>query len=395
MTKQQKEWAQYLLLQYMEEKASEQQRKELSRLLHEESNDADWEALMEELFAIEPVAGKDEKRWQPLLDELVEKNAEWFVPVVKRISTWRKLAVAASVLLVIGTGAYFLLTRTGEPTETVSAKMDIPAPQSNRAMVTLANGEKIYLDSAVNGQLAMQGNIKIVKLANGQIIYETATGAVMKEMQYNTLFNPRGSKVIDMTLADGSKVWLNAGSSVTYPVAFIGNERKVEITGEAYFEVVHDAAKPFSVSKNDMQVIVLGTHFNVNAYDDEEQMKVTLLEGSVNVTALKTQQSTLLKPGEQAQLGSNNLLHTTSNTDLEQIMSWKNGRFLFDGADIKTIMRQVSRWYNVDIVYKASIDEEFVADISRDVPVSELLNLLQLTKGVHFIIDKNKITVMK
>jgi ferric-dicitrate binding protein FerR (iron transport regulator) len=340
-----------------------------------------------------------EKTMEARLMELINTTNNVSVTPVHRIHLLRRARwwAAASIILLLSTGAYFLFFNQADKTTEI-AKKDLPddvkAPQTNRAMITLANGQRVYLDSVSNGQLALQGNIKLVKLANGQVAYLTTTGEIVKELQYNTLTNPRGSKVIDITLADGSRVWLNSGSSVTYPVAFTGTERKVSIIGEAYFEVAKNVAMPFKVKKinSDIEVQVLGTHFNMNAYDDEPSVKVTLLEGSVNVTAGKAHN--ILKPGQQAQL-QNSEVSIVNNVDLAETMAWKNGRFYFDGTDIKTIMRQIEKWYNVEVKYQAEIRYSFVARVSRDVPVSELLKLLELTEGVHFKINDNTIVVTK
>ncbi len=314
---------------------------------------------------------------------------------------------AAAIMLLLGLGLYFYYVQTPEkphPQVTDIKPDDIPPPANNRATILLADGSRVFLDSAGNGQLAQQGNIKLVKLANGQIAYQLAGGQILQELQYNTLTNPRGSKVINMQLSDGSHVWLNAGSSVTYPVAFTGNERKVNITGEAYFEIVHNKSQPFKVSKGNMAVEVLGTHFNVNAYDDETDIKVTLLEGSVKV--INGTGSRQIQPGQQAQLNNHGNPQIPNNlprhggigvqtADVDQVMAWKNGRFYFDGADITTIMKEVKRWYNVEVVFNDVVNYDFVAKIDRDVPVSELLNMLELTGGVHFKVQENKIIVSK
>lgn len=316
------------------------------------------------------------------------------IPLLRRTQWW----AAASILLLLSVGAYFLFINNTENKMPEIAKTDllndVQAPQTNQATITLANRQRVYLDSVSNGQLALQGNIKLVKLANDQVAYLTTTGEIVKELQYNTLTNPKGSRVIDIMMADGSRVWLNAASSITYPVVFLGKERKVEISGEVYFEVAKNAAMPFKVNKtnSDIEVQVLGTHFNVNAYDDEPSIKVTLLEGSVNVTAGKAHN--MLKPGQQALL-HNSEIRVENNVDLVETMAWKNGNFYFDGTDIKTIMRQIEKWYNVEVHYQAAIPYSFVARVSRNVPVSELLKLLELTEGVHFKINGNKIFVMK
>ncbi len=323
------------------------------------------------------------------------------IPFFKR--RWvRGVAAAAAVIIGIA-GATFLIFNPGKKVEFAKTepqekrfKNDVAAPMKAKATITLADGTTVALDSVTYGTLATQGNVNVMMTADGRILYREQ-GQGQGQIQYNTLSNPRGSKVIDMTLADGSRVWLNAGSSVTYPVAFVGNERNVKITGEAYFEVTHNTAMPFKVSKDEMTVTVLGTHFNVNAFEDEQNSKVTLLEGKVLVSATinNQPQTTNLSPGQQAVVTSNGQLTTYNAADLDEVMSWKNGKFYFDGADIKTMMRQLSRWYNVEVEYKADIKSSFVAKISRDEPVTELLKILELTNLVHFKIEGNKITVIK
>jgi len=315
------------------------------------------------------------------------------IPLVKR--TWFRLA-AAVILVLVTAGVYYILnndyenksiTKT-EPQET-RFKNDVAAPAGTKARITLADGRTVSIDSLTT---LTQNGVSVTKTTDGKIIYDGSA----KEMVYNTLSNPRGSKVIDMTLADGSHVWLNAGSSVTYPVAFIGNERKISITGEAYFEVAHNTAMPFKVSKGEIDVTVLGTHFNVNAYDDEVNMKVTLLQGSVQVN--KGNGNSLLKPGQQATISNSPLgdggITVHSNVDLDEVMAWKNGVFKFKDATIELLMRQVEKWYDVEIVYEGKISNHFVATIPRNVTVANVFRILEETGGVHFKIDGKKVTVM-
>lgn len=316
-----------------------------------------------------------------------------------------RIAAAASILLIIALGVVFVIGNRDKDNVTANRdagsgkQTDVKAPETNRAMITLANGQKVYLDSADNGTLATQGNINVIKTADGKIVYDAVTLSRVEgptAVAFNTLTNPRGSKVIDMTLADGSRVWLNAGSSVTYPVAFVGKERKVNITGEAYFEVAHNARKPFYVSKGDVSVQVLGTHFNVNAYDDEAEIKVTLLEGSVKVS--KGTGSTLIKPGEQASISHPSQKSTkipVQTVDVEQVMAWKNGLFYFDKADIKTIMKEVSRWYDVEVIYSTEVKELFRLKTSRNTSVSNIFKILEEIGGVHLEVDGKKIIVKK
>lgn len=316
-------------------------------------------------------------------------------PAKIRTILWRRIAVAASIVFVLGLGAYFAFFNKGKRQDEIvkvqEPAKDVKAPETNRAMIKLADGRTVYLDSANNGELALQGNIKLVKLDNGQIAYQTAGGEIVKELQYNTLSNPRGSKVIDMTFSDGSRVWLNAGSSVTYPIAFVGNERKVTITGEAYFEIAHDASKPFRVSKGETRIEVLGTHFNVNAYDDEDAVRVTLLEGSVKVS--NDQSSLTIKPNQQAVVKNNQAIELNKNVNIEEVMAWKNGLFQFGEASIEEVMRQVARWYDVEVVYESKPTEHFRGEISRSAEASKVLKMLEATEAVHFRIEGKKIFV--
>jgi ferric-dicitrate binding protein FerR (iron transport regulator) len=256
-------------------------------------------------------------------------------------------------------------------------------------MITLANGQRIYLDSAANGSLTVQGTVRLLKLEDGKIAYE-ATGAAQGETGYNTLFNPRGSRVVDMALSDNSHVWLNAGSSVTYPVAFTGNERKVTIEGEAYFEVTHDALKPFIVSKGKAAVKVLGTRFNMNAYDDEADIRITLLQGLVQVT--NYQYAAAVKPGEQAIVKADNI-DVKGSVDLEQVMSWKEGYFRMKGTDLAALMRQVARWYDVQVEYENGVPAaSFGGLINRDVSLPDMLKALE-QYGIYSRIDNGKVIV--
>lgn len=311
------------------------------------------------------------------------------IPMRSRRRRWWMAAAVAALL--VGIGGYLLLLRNGgqpKPVVVATITPDITAPTASRATLILANGQRVFLDSAATGTLATQGQVSIKKLGNGQIQYSGATG----ELAYNTLYNPRGSQVINITLGDGTRVWLNAASSLRYPVAFGGGERLVDVNGEAYFEVARDPGKPFMVSKNGMSVKVLGTHFNVNAYDDEAAIRVTLLEGLVEVTGQTQHQTVSLRPGEQAVLAGN--LSIAQNVDLDQVMAWKNGEFQFnEKTDIHTIMRQLSRWYDIDIVYQGTVTGHFWGSISRSVQVSEVLAMLQKTGAVHFTLEGRRVTV--
>lgn len=314
------------------------------------------------------------------------KDAVWkrLHPVgnVHRVHFIRRLRwVAAAVFIVAIAATWFVLTEKNKFGPATVAKADVKAPASNRAMVTLSNGQTVYLDSAGNGQLAMDGNMKLVKLADGQIAYSGTSNEPVNEIAFNTLTNPRGSKVIDIALSDGSHVWLNAASSIKYPVAFNGKNRTVEVNGEAYFEVTHNAAMPFMVKVNGETIEDLGTKFNVNSYDAAN--RTTLLEGSVKIN------TTILKPGEQYEAGK------ITEADLETVMAWKNGLFHFDQADIETVMKEVARWYDVEVVYESKPGKLFDGGASRTTSAAGLFRILEETGGVHFSIEGKKVIVRK
>jgi ferric-dicitrate binding protein FerR (iron transport regulator) len=308
-----------------------------------------------------------------------------------------KYVVAASVTLLVISGAYLLLrprakqdiTVTNTTTQTHSHDV---APNTKAPTLTLADGTVVLLDSTQQGTLAIQGNTNVIKNASGQIVYTPAANAG-GQMLYNTMTVPKGGNVVSLALADGSKVWLNAASSIRYPAAFSGAERKVEITGEAYFEVARNASMPFRVSRGNVDVEVLGTHFNVNAFPEEKEIKVTLLEGRVKVNRQK--EVAMLKPGEQAVVESHSPLTTNHSPDIEQVMAWKNGLFMFNNTDIENIMQQIERWYDVTVYYEGDIKRwTFNGQISRYSNVSKVLEMMEATGTIHFRVEDRKIYVM-
>lgn len=264
------------------------------------------------------------------------------------------------------------------------------APGTNKATLTLADGSIISLDEAKTGNLAEQGNTAIVKLDSGQLAYQVK-GAI-KEISYNTLTTPRGGQ-FHLSLPDGSEVWLNAASSIRFPTAFEGKQRKVSITGEAYFEIKPDKSMPFIVEVNEhTSVEVLGTHFNINSYADESSIKTTLVEGLVKVNSFNRHE--LITPGQQIQLYENNTIELIRQADIEEALAWKNGVFQFHAADLPFVLRQLSRWYDVDVQYENDIPKrEFEGEIQRDLSLLQVLKLLENNK-VNFKI-KDKILIVK
>ncbi|WP_158796893.1 FecR family protein [Pedobacter sp. L105] len=306
-------------------------------------------------------------------------------------------AAVLIMLLSIGFAVNQLFNKKQKSNTLVLHQKDI-LPGSNKAVLTLANGSKIVLNDAKRGKIASQENVDIDKTENGQVVYKvkntvntTNPSAAAKLMAMNTIVTPRGGQYM-IILPDGTKVWLNAASSLKYPTEFQGNERRVELTGEAYFEVAKNAAKPFFVKTISQTVEVLGTHFNVSSYADETTTKTTLLEGSVKVSGTNGRQEIKLKPGQQA-VGMASTLKVLSDPDIDEAMAWKNGKFLFRNASLPTIMRQLSRWYDVDVEYQGDTPERhYRGRVSRDVPVSQVFEILK-TSGINFTISGRKIIV--
>jgi len=306
---------------------------------------------------------------------------------IKPLRLWPKYAAAAAIVILLGVTIFYLYpedTDTGKKNMT-AAPADI-MPGGNKATLTLDDGATVALDEIPNGIISAEKSAGIKKINEGELTYDASTTSVMG---YNTLTTPKGGQYT-VILPDGSKVILNAASSLKYPLSFTGENRVVELTGEGYFEISKDKTKPFIVKTTKQQVEVLGTHFNINAYADESKIHTTLVEGSVRVSASGIQK--VLSPGYQTILDENNLL-TIKQADLLEVTAWKEGNFEFVNAPIETIMKQVARWYDAGIVYEGNIPYHFNASISRNVPVSKLLKLLESTRRVHFTITGNKIIV--
>lgn len=387
----------FLLNQYANKKTSQVEENELFDLLSRTENkeiEPMLTAILEQTSPM-PDAERRDRILRNVLAAPGQKELQGKGGQMRRM--WHRWAVAASVLLLLALGGYFLFfNEPAKQDEIVKREpvKDIEAPKGTKAMITLVNGERVLLDSITNGTLATQGNVNVIKTADGRIVYSPETGVVSKEIEYNTMFNPRGSLAVPLTLIDGTIVWLNSESSLRYFTSVGNGERRVEITGECYFEVAPDAARPFIVKdvKRGAEVQVLGTAFNVNTYTDEPVMKVTLLEGSVKVSTVHSPQSTVIKPGEQAQV--NNNIKVVGNVDIEQVVAWKNGMFKMTSADIGTIMRQLARWYDVEVIYEGAIPKGTISgEVPRNLNLSEVLKVYEYS-GVKFRIEGRKIVVM-
>jgi ferric-dicitrate binding protein FerR (iron transport regulator) len=329
---------------------------------------------------------------------LTSATAERVIPIWRKKRTWW---VAAGTMMLMATAGYFLLTHK----DPVPVLVHTPKPETrpvtpggNKALLTLGDGSVIVLDSAANGALSQQGKTIVLKKQDGQLIYQSQHNGKQDAVAWNTISTPRGGQY-QVVLPDGTKVWLNAVSSLRFPAGFTGKERVVELTGEAYFEVNHNNL-PFIVdiiSVNGRpgggRVEVLGTHFNIKAYLDESTVKTTLLEGSVDMTS--TGSHYILKPGQQAQLHkSSGTMSLDEHADLEEAVAWKDGRFVFNEASVETVMREIARWYDVDIAYAGKVPaEKFEGEIPRNSNIQEVFKILELS-NVHCKIEGRKITVL-
>ncbi len=323
-------------------------------------------------------------------------------PVAKVVALYKKWLpkVAAAAILFTSLATMFIITRrpstpvavlTSKNTKAVVAKNEI-LPGNNKALLTLSDGSVVALDDTKNGIVARQGKTNVAK-NNNQVIYNApdVTGAAPVEITFNTIATPNGGQY-QVVLPDGSKVWLNAASSLRFPTSFSGAERKVELTGEGYFEVAKDAAHPFHVQVSNTEITVLGTHFNVMGYNNEAALKTTLLEGAVKISY--GNMAKILKPGQQAKVENSNDGIEVINADTEQAVAWKNGSFLFVNEEIKSIMRQLSRWYDIDVSYEGKEKQRyFSGEVSRSVTLAQALKILDFS-NIKFRINDKKIAVI-
>ncbi|HEY8957301.1 FecR family protein [Chitinophaga sp.] len=375
----------YLLSQYAGKTITQAEESELSDFLNAADNQTQLELLIEEAWIR---SGEEDENIFPS-PQLNQES----LPGPLRPVRWLRWA-AAVLLLIAGAGAWLLAARTRKaekqpPVIAANTKKDV-GPGGPKAMLTLADGKEIALDSTLKGTLAKQGEANL-HVSPGMLKYDQNRQSSANTIAYNTLKTPKGGQY-QLELPDGSKVWLNAASSLKFPTAFVGKERRVELSGEAYFEVARNASQPFFVSVNNASIAVLGTSFNVMAYADEAAMRTTLLDGAVKVSQASA--SSLLKPGEQSLLEPNGRMEVIEKADVNLAVAWKNGLTSFKSADIKTIMRQVERWYDVEVVYNGTIpSRRFTGDIPRDANLSELLRLLEISR-IHFKMEQRKLIVM-
>lgn len=410
----------YLTEQFINQTISEEEKTELANWVNHCSQDEELSGVLEQAWQKHTATKQMPEDMSERIKALIYAGEDAVIKEVEPINTirfipyWKRSRVriaAAVFILMAGSTAYVKLYRQKQPAVATTEaprqmKQDV-LPGGNKAVLTLSDGTQIVLDSASNGLLAKQGTAELRKLGNGKLAY-ISTGASAGELMYNTMTTPPGGQY-KLLLPDGSVVWLNAASSIRFPTAFTGKERKVTITGEAYFEVAPLYTKrgheklPFIVQVNTpsafggsgdggMEIQVLGTHFNVNAYAEEDAIKTTLLEGSVKI--VKGKSSSTLLPGQQAQLQNTGLIKINRDADTEEAVAWKDGYFQFSSADLPTVLRQAARWYNLEVEFAGDIPKDrFTGKISRTVNLSRLLKWMQWS-DVHFKLEGRKITVL-
>lgn len=372
-----KERIAYLLQRYSEAEATPAELEELHYRLNNPVQELwanDW--LLTQLQHSSASPGSDKQRLAFILQQ-IRKQKPPAEGTKMRFWLRRKWPIAAAAVIIAFTGIYYLLF-LNQPSKkaqqnTIAINSAI-LPGHSGAILHLSNGKMIRLDSVKNGNLASLENVKVIK-KNGALQY---IGAANK-MVYNTITTDRGRQW-QLTLSDGTKVWLNAESSIRYPLSFNGKERVVAITGEAYFEVAHNDRQPFRVEVNNQVIEDIGTTFNINAYKENHQVLTTLLSGALRVRL--GDQAALLKPGWQAQ--ADKYIHLKFDVNTDAVIAWKNDLFQFDNADLTTIMNQIGRWYNVSVAYKGNLRSRFFSGkIPRDMPLADVLKILQQL-GVHF-----------
>jgi hypothetical protein len=368
------------------------EKKELMDLVAEDGNEQQLNALFEESWNKYDFSGNlltAEESDQLLKDIHSAREPSVRVPFIK---IWYRYAAAASIILFLTVGGYFLTRRdTTEQTTKQSAVKEVQ--RGNKAILTLANGKKIDLSNAKSGDLIKENGLKIYKDKQGRLTYVVQPGDnnATQPISYNTTETPKGGQW-HLILADGTNVWLNAASSIHYPTRFTGKERNVELSGEAYFEVAKNKDMPFIVKTNSTTIRVLGTHFNVNAYENADT-RTTLLEGGIQTS--NSSSTVLLKPGQQAITKSSASKIQLMNVNATESVAWKNGYFVFRNDNIVSIMDQLIRWYDIDVSYKGDVTQKrFDGTYSNSKDILELLNALEQTGTIHFKIEGRRVTVM-
>lgn len=382
----------YLYQRYIDEICTAEEQEEFFSLLTADQKNEQMNDLMDHTWGtVERGKGLSAEKANHILDHILIHHHQ---PVVRKIS-WYRYAAAALAFITVSAGLYLYSLNTHDDSKKQKDAVyvnSIPAA-TNKATLTLANGSTINLDKASKGEIAEQSGLIVTKTGDGKLVYEISKVSVAAA-GFNTITTPRGG-LYQVNLPDGTMVWLNAASSLKYPAVFNGQERKVELSGEAYFEVAKKKI-PFLVKTARQEVAVLGTHFNINAYADEVKTKTTLFEGAVRVSltekqAIKSVNTQVLAPGQQSTVENNRL--NVNAVDLEEALAWKNGYFQFNEENLVNIMKQLSRWYDIDVVFEGKPSQElFLLKIPRRLALSDVLKILA-TNGINFKIEGRTLIV--
>lgn len=370
---------------YLGNRASKEELDELFRI-NAFPDDEQQNVAIEQVLAELPDAGSlDADRQEEILQSILDVIGSEKKPRVRSLQ--RVWMAAASVLLLLTAGLYWLMTLRSTD-DIVTADIQ---PGTNGALLTLADGKQVLLDTIRDATISLHQGVN-ARVVNGTLVYEQGSN---EEMIFNTVTTPKGRQY-QLTLSDGTKVWLNADSRIHYPASFSGVERTVDIEGEAYFEVAKNKAAPFRVRiGNRAEIEVLGTSFNVNTYTNEDALSTTLLEGAVRVHG--SSGAVLLKPGQQAQVPVSGNIKLNDTADIEKVMAWKNGLFAFENASLQEVMQELERWYGVDIIYEEQIpDIKFGGMMSKNLTLAEVLRLLKIMAGdeLQFNLTKDRILVV-
>lgn len=309
-------------------------------------------------------------------------------------SRFIRMSVAASLLTALSFSVYIYFSNERTANPVVSAFVNDVAPGKTKAILTLADNRQVLLDESTEGDVARQTGIAVTKLTDGRLRYVVSDVGAAASNQFNTISTPRGGEY-QVELSDGTVVWLNSNSSVRFPVSFSSGTRRIQVSGEVYLEVARNAQKPFLVESKGQVIEVLGTHFNINAYDEKQVVKTTLLEGSVKVSLKGNTASKILRPGEQSITGSSHMIEL-KKIDTEGVIAWKNGYFLFNDDELANIMTELSQWYDVEVDYQSPglRNQKFSGSISRSKSLRQVLRVLELTGNIKCKLEGRRITVM-
>ncbi|MFT3750330.1 MAG: FecR family protein [Agriterribacter sp.] len=398
-----------LLERYLNDSISMEELPQFLTSLREYKNNLQLKDAIQKALSDKSFEGISDKSrgdiiFQKIMQAAIEDAPAITVADTTDVNRTRKTSVfkwlsAAAILVIAVSGVYYFLSQQKKEHTVASVKKTTPdvmgdvRPGGNKAILKLADGTSIALDDAANGTIAAQGNTTVQKLGDGELAYNKTAQKISIPL-YNTISTPRGGQY-SVTLPDGSRVWLNAASSLYFPTVFTGKERNVTLTGEAYFEIAHNSSMPFKVQVNNMTVEVLGTHFNIMAYDNEDATHTTLLEGSVKVILNNNENAGIkLVPGKQASLKKGSSAFNVHDTDTDIVTAWKNGMFQFNGDNIQTIMRQIERWYDVEVNYSGKIPHgHYSGAVGRDNNLLKVLRIFEET-DLRFNVEGKKLTVL-